>query len=52
MEKLNTKVQTLTTYEIARNSFRYFVLINGTAVKAFETYEEAFDYLLELNDAN
>lgn len=50
VEKLNTKVKTLKVYEIVRNSFRYFVTIDGTAVKSFETYEEAFDYIMELSN--
>jgi hypothetical protein len=52
MEKLNTKVRTLKIYEICKNSFRYFLKVDGKAVKCFDTYEEAFDYAMELSNAD
>ena len=50
MEKLNTKVRTIKIFEICKNSFRYFLKVDGKTVKCFDTYEEAFDYAMELSN--
>lgn len=52
VERLNIKVKTMNIYEICKNEFRYFLKVNDKVVKCFNTYEEAFDYAVELSNAN
>jgi len=52
VEKENIKETDMNLYEIKKNAFRYFVLLNDTAIKCFDTYDEAFDYCVEHANAD